>query len=177
MIQTGIGAAAALGGGVIGAWLQAKSQERIEQRRLQREQAVERQQRRDRAAVLLAEASALLSSSKAHWLAVDLIAGRSRPIMDAYRADYDALQDRQRVVCEQLLAMAIGEPSPEVRRLAQELNAALRDSVRATWWRLRLVDRKEDEAPVDPSTAQTVEDGLHTHNKAMTLVDELVEAL
>jgi hypothetical protein len=95
VIQTGIGAAAALGGGAIGAWLQAKGQERTEQRRLQREQAVERQQRRDRAAVVLAEASALLASSKAHWMAVDLIAGRSRPIMDAYRADYDVLKDRQ----------------------------------------------------------------------------------
>jgi hypothetical protein len=158
VIQTGIGAAAALVGGAIGAWLQTKGQERIEQRRLERELVMERQQRRDRAAVLLAEASALLSTSKAHWLAVDVIVGRPRPIMDAYRADYERLQDRQRVVCEQLLAMAIGAPSPEVRRLAQELSAAVRDSVSATWWRLRLADRQADEAPFDPSTARAAED-------------------
>jgi hypothetical protein len=177
VIQTGIGAAAALGGGAIGAWLQAKGQERTEQRRLQREQAVERQQRRDRAAVVLAEASALLASSKAHWMAVDLIAGRSRPIMDAYRADYDVLKDRQKIVSEQLITMAIGEPSPEVRRLAQELKAAVQESVDAAWWRLRLVDQQPGEDPVDPSIVRTVKDGLQRHDKAMTLLSELVEAL
>jgi hypothetical protein len=73
--------------------------------------------------------------------------------------------------------MAIGEPSPEVRRLAQELKAAVQESVDAAWWRLRLVDQQPGEDPVDPSIVRTVKDGLQRHDKAMTLLSELVEAL
>jgi hypothetical protein len=60
------GAAAAISGGAAAAWLQVKSQERIEHRRIQREEDVERQQRRERAAELLAEVSALLTEIDTH---------------------------------------------------------------------------------------------------------------
>lgn len=47
VIQTGVGAA--LGGAALGAWLQGRSQERIERRHIQHEERADRQQRRERA--------------------------------------------------------------------------------------------------------------------------------
>src|SRR5829696_8404157 len=65
ILQTGLGAITAIGGGMAAAWLQGKSQERIERRRLRREEDVEGHQRRERAAEVLANVSALLGDIQA----------------------------------------------------------------------------------------------------------------
>jgi hypothetical protein len=133
VIQTGIGAVAALGGGAVGAWFQARSQERIEQRRLRREERIDREQRRDRAAALLAEVSALLRDAGTHRAVVESIPMESPDVRKSMLSDYERLQDRQTVIRKQLVAMAIGDPSPKVRRLIGELGEALDSSLFLTW--------------------------------------------
>lgn len=174
VIQTGIGAVAALGGGFIGAWLQSKNQERIEQRRLQREQVVERQQRRDRAAVLLAEVSSLLRDSKDQWMLADTLPLKSPQVEKSLRSNYQRLKDRHEAAREQLLAMAISGPSPEVRGQVRELDEALDSSLRSTFYR---VMRRPNGRMDIPALDQLAESGQEKHLKALRLLDELVEAL
>lgn len=174
VIQTGIGAVAALGGGAIGAWLQAKSQERIEQRRLRHEERVERQQRRDRAAVLLGEVSAMLMDSQKQRLLLEHVAPDSPEFRVALRSEFEGLMDRQKVVREQLAAMAIAAPSPEVRRLVQKLEGALGVSLSTTWY--RLVSGQDGGIHI-PILAKLAEDSERRHLKAVALFDELIEAL
>jgi hypothetical protein len=173
VIQTGIGAVAALGGGAIGAWLQAKSQERIEQRRLRREERIERQERRDRAAALLAEVSALLKDSLRQHGIMDAVSPESRVMRESLRSEVEKLTDRQKVVREQLVAMAIGAPTPEVRRLVRDLEGALDSSLLTTWFRL---NSRRGGLNV-PVLAKFAENGKQEHFQALALLDELIEAL
>lgn len=174
VIQTGIGAVAALGGGAVGAWFQARSQERIEQRRLRREERIERQQRRDRAAALLAEVSALLKDSLRQHGIMDAVPPESRVMRESLRSEVEGLKDRQKVVREQLVAMAIGAPSPEVRHLVQEVERALDLSLSSTWF--RLYSRPGGRVTI-PALAKFAENGQQEHFKALALLDELIEAL
>jgi hypothetical protein len=174
VIQTGIGALAALGGGFVGAWLQSKSQERIEQRRLHREQAVERQQRRDRAASLLAEVSSLLRDSKDQWVLADTLSLKPPQVEKSLRSNYHRLEDRHEAARERLLAMTISEPSPEVRRQVRELEEALDNSLRSTFYRVMSRPNGKLEIPV---LDQLAESGMEEHLKALRLLDDLVEAL
>jgi hypothetical protein len=171
VIQTGIGALSALGGGVIGAWLQGNSQERIEQHRLRPEEDVERQQRRERAAEILAEVSAILRILEMEEQSVVQRSGEEykRELLGTL----EALGARLQAASAQLLGMAIREPNSEVRRLARKLERALSESVVLST--VILVGRAlESESPV---LARLDASAKETRAGTEGLLDELVEAL
>jgi hypothetical protein len=175
VVQTGIGAVAAIGGGAAGAWLQGTSQERIEKRRLRREEDVERQQRRERAASVLADVSTLL-----HEL------GAQRSFAEWYRKEesdrqrteklfewLDPIQEREQAASEQLILMAVREPDPEVRRLARQLAQAMHDGFYRT--SMYLMGRAVDSDA--PSFAQLATQGEELCSEAQGLLDKLIDAL
>jgi hypothetical protein len=172
--QTTLGAAAAIGGGVAAAWLQGNSQERIEQRRLRREEDVERQQRRERAASALADVSTVLHEIRTQRSFTEWSRGES----DRQRTEklfewLDPLHEREQAASEQLILMAVREPDPEVRRLAQQLAQAMHDGVYRT--SMYLMGRAvESEAPV---YAQLATQGEQFCCEAQGLLDKLIEAL
>jgi hypothetical protein len=172
--QIALGAAAAIGGGVAAAWLQGRSQERIEQRRLRREEDVERQQRRERAASVLAEVSTLLYDLRDRRSFVK----RSRGESDRQRTEQlfeflDPLYEREQAANEQLILMAVREPDPEVRRLARQLAQAMHDGIYRT--SMFLIGRAiESDAPV---YAQLATQGEQFCSEAQGLLDKLIDTL
>jgi hypothetical protein len=113
VVQTGIGAVAAIGGGFVGAWWQARGQQRIE-----------RDRRRDRAAETAAAAIELLQDLDP-YRAVEI--ERSR-----YKAEVKALTRRRLDVRGQLWVLAAGHPSNDVRAYAIDAAQALGDSLTAS---------------------------------------------
>jgi hypothetical protein len=109
LAQTAMGAAAAIGGGFVGAWVQGRTLERMEQ-----------QQRLERAAEVLAEVTAILEDSNLNML-------------DGDGADEElaALLERWDQVRMRLLMVATSHPSPRVRDRAGTLNALLLGSLSA----------------------------------------------
>jgi hypothetical protein len=174
VIQTGIGAAAALGGGVIGAWLQGRSQERIEQRRIHHEERADRHQRRDRAAEVLAEVSELLRDAFVERTLAQYLSPESLEGATGLDSDRLELQQRHKAAREQLILMAIREPAPEVRRLARELEKAMDSSLHSVSYKRASRDAGEVAAPI---LAELAAKGEQDHFKALALLDELVEAL
>jgi hypothetical protein len=174
VIQTGVGAVAALGGGAIGAWLQSKGQERIEQRRLRREEDVERQQRRERAASVLAEVSALLQEVRAQRSFVKRSPAESHQQRTEQLFErLDPLHEREQAASEQLILMAIREPDLEVRRLARQLAQAMNDGVYRTSMYL-MARAVESDAP---AVAQLATQGEQFCSEAQGLLDKLIDAL
>ena len=172
--QTAIGAAAAIGGGAAAAWLQGKSQERIEQRRLGREEDVDRHQRRERAASVLADVSTLLYEVRDQRSFVNPSRGESdRQRIDKLLEFLDPLWERQQAASEQLILMAVREPDPEVRRLARQLAQAMHDGVYRT--SMFFIGRAiESDAPV---YAQLATQGEQFCFEAQGLLDKLIDAL
>jgi hypothetical protein len=168
------GAVAAIGGGMAAAWLQGKSQERIEHRRLRREEDVEQQQRRERAASVLAEVSVLLQEVNAKQSIVQRLPAESmRQRAELLSPRLDALVERQQAASEQLILMAIREPAPQVRRLARQLDHAMSNSVHLT--SMSLIGRAvESDAPAFARLATQAEE---FRSEAQSLLDKLVEAL
>jgi hypothetical protein len=130
--QTFIGAAAAIGGGFVGAWWQAQSQQRLEDKR-----------RRERAAEVTASAYQLLlslvpaklmdSTTKENYTQVSLDLGR-----------------RHAEIRVQLWVLASSYPSKEVRRAARSvlatLNSYLHAALELVGIRLHVFDGHEDSA-------------------------------
>jgi hypothetical protein len=166
------GAGAAIGGGMAAAWFQGKSQERIEQRRLHHEERIERQQRRDRAAEVLADVSELLGDSAIQRTLAEALAPESMGAAERHYADH--LQPRLKAAREQLILMAIREPSPEVRRLARQLEKAVDSSLHSTSYMLA---SRTAEGTAGPILAKLAADSEQDHFKALALLDELVEKL
>jgi hypothetical protein len=123
---------------------------------------------------LLAEVSALLRDAGTHRAVVESIPMESPDVRKSMLSDYERLQDRQTVIRKQLVAMAIGDPSPKVRRLIGELGEALDSSLFLTWY--RTVNR-EGGAMDTPVFAEFTKDGERDHRNALALLDELIEAL
>jgi hypothetical protein len=113
VIQTGIGAVAAIGGGFVGAWWQARGQQRVE-----------RDRRRDRAAETAAAAVELLQDLDPYEV-VEI--DRS-----SYEAEVKALTRRRLDVRGQLWVLAAGHPSKDVRERAIDVAQALGDSLAAS---------------------------------------------
>jgi hypothetical protein len=174
LLQTGIGAVAAIGGGAVGAWLQGKSAERIEKRRLRREEDVDRQQRRERATVLLAEISDLLRDTMLHRIFAEHVPSDSEVLKEQLFTERQELDARQKAAREQLLLLAIREPSPEVRRIARELEPAMSRTVRAVFLRRGSELAGDDgDSTLDEIAAECEEE----HSKAIALLNDLIEAL
>jgi hypothetical protein len=113
VVQTGIGAVAAIGGGFVGAWWQARGQQRVE-----------RDRRRDRAAETAAAAVELLQDLDPYEV-VEI--DRS-----SYEAEVKALTRRRLDVRGQLWVLAAGHPSKDVRERAIDAAQALGDSLAAS---------------------------------------------
>jgi hypothetical protein len=172
--QIALGAVAAIGGGVAAAWLQGRSQERIEQRRVRREEEVERQQRRERAASVLAEVSTLLQAVRAQrsfvqWSPSESHQQRSEKLVE----HLDPLHEREQAASEQLILMAIREPDPEVRGLARQLAQAMSDGIYRTSMYL-MARAVESDAP---AVAQLATEGEQFCSEAQGLLDKLIDAL
>jgi hypothetical protein len=139
----------ALGGGVVGAWLQGRRQARSG-----------RQQRRERAAEVLAEVKAFLVDAHPDRLAFNA--------NQATNAEtFQQLRDRIRVP---LLALAGGHPSRAVRDLARRLEVALANTFHTVEWLVGDLVRARD-------IRSDRQDALKEHAKALRLHDELVEAI
>jgi hypothetical protein len=168
------GAVAAIGGGMAAAWLQGKSQERIEQRRLRREEDVERQQRRERAASVLADVSALLQEVRMEQSFVQRSPAESqRQRTEQLLERLDPLHTREQAASEQLILMAIREPDPEVRRLARQLAQAMSNGVYQT--SMSLMGRAVDSD--SPTFDRLATQGEQFCSEAQGLLDKLIDAL
>lgn len=168
VVQFIAGAGAAVGGGAAAAWLQAKSQERIEQRRLRHEEDLDRQQRRERAAETLAEVYSLLQHVQLEQYVTQKpreASGRDLP--DAL----EALQTQE--ASAQLLLMAIREPSTQVRRLARELAEEMTNSVAMASF-VQVGRAVGSDSEVFTRLARNSKESLAL---ATRLLNELVEAL
>ena len=157
----------------MGAWLQGRSQERIEQRRIQHEERADRQQRRERAAEVLAEVSALLQDTHGELTTAERFPEVSSQRPEIVHSGVDQLGDRQKVASEQLILMAIREPSAKVRRLAQDLERALSSSVSATHMGFAARRTGQDSSAFN----QFASEGNEGYIRALALLDKLVEAL
>lgn len=116
ILQTGIGAAAAIAGGCVGAWLQA----RHEQRR-------ERDRRRERAAEAVGPVHLLLVDS--NWQRLGLNARR-----ETFEPTFTRLWERWDRDCGALLVLSTGHPSRQVRELADAFTAAMSQTLTSTTW-------------------------------------------
>jgi hypothetical protein len=134
---------------------------------------VDRQQRRERAAELLAEVSALPTDAATSRKLLDIGAPTGDPLPEELRAGVNAIYRRQKAASEQLLLMAIREPSPKVRQLARSLEKVLSSSVTSV--SMSLSSRAVPE--VAPMLADSIARGEQKHRKALALLDELVEVL
>jgi hypothetical protein len=162
VVQTAIGAAAALGGGVIGGWLQGRNQDRLERNR-----------RREEAAKVVASTTALLRDADptgelaymAHWGAVD--------------DTLTEVQRRQKQLQQSLLVMAASTPSKTVRRLAQDLEVALAASLESTTLavdsRLGRMDRHQHVA--SQGAEAWADQANPAHTDASKLLAELYDAI
>ena len=107
ILQTGIGAVAATGGGFAAAWMQGRSQGQLERHR-----------RREKFAEVLADTTSLLWEMDAH-----------RPhfghrLHDA-AAFFSATERRMKSVRARLLLLVVGHPDAQVRDLSRRLDQAL----------------------------------------------------
>lgn len=165
------GAGAAIGGGMTTAWLQGKTQERIERHRVGREQEVEQQQRRERAAEGLAEVSAILRILEMEERSVVQRSGEE--YTQRLISTLEDIEVRLQEASAHLLGMAIREPTSEVRRLARKLERALSESVVLTT--VNLAGRAlESESP---ALARLATSAKETRASTEGLLDQLVEAL
>jgi hypothetical protein len=107
LAQTGIGAAAAIGGGIVGAWMQARSQRSTEQQR-----------QRERAAELVAEVLDLLIDTAPDQLAIDRQEGTATPALTALKRRHEAARRK-------LYTLSVWHPSKRVRDLATDASNAM----------------------------------------------------
>lgn len=154
VVQTGIGAVAAIGGGFIGAWWQARGQQRIE-----------RDRRRDRAAETAAAAIELLQDLDP-YRAVEI--ERSR-----YKAEVKALTRRRLDGRGQLWVLAAGHPSKDVRAHAIDAAQALGDSLTASSGLVQSLHETLDEDAVTDAR----ELAIQYHRTAADRLERLLEAI
>lgn len=157
--QTALGAAAAIGGGFVGAWLQGRSTERIEAHR-----------RRERSAHTLAEATALLQEADPNRSLFRIKNNDVAEVMGPYL-------DRQEALRKPLLLLAVGHPSSRVRYLAIDLNTQLWESLQHTFTQLDAVSG-EPSLPNEPSfTDEAKLLAERSHAEAKETLDELLKAI
>ena len=151
VVQTGIGAVAALVGGFIGAWWQARTQQRVERAR-----------RLERAADVLASVMSLLEDMQPRWF-------KYPGPTDRY--DVAELQHKREAIGRQLLVLAASHPSARVRLLTLDLDQAVGDA-------LTNVDVLVDAAQAkQPNVEDLVEQAVAAHEKARALLLNLLDAI
>lgn len=152
VVQTGLGASAALAGGFLGAWVQGRNQQRTE-----------RERRRERAAEILAEARALLTDAHP-----DYVAFHASP--EASPQTFDEFGDRWRGIRVTLLTLpTIGE-SERVRGLARQLEPAIANALTRAAFLVGDVLQGRD-------LLDAREVAVRAHSEAIGLLDQLEEAI
>jgi hypothetical protein len=155
VIQTGIGAAAAIGGGLLGAWMQGLGQQRLE-----------RDRRRERFAEVLADATSLLEElnpRRPHF-------GRKLSDPMAFHKDTG---ERLRSIRARLLILSVGHPDSQVRGLAGRLDKALHELDSAMGI---LVDMMETDQQA-PAVAKGRVEAKDEHEEANGLLADLLKAI
>jgi hypothetical protein len=150
--QTAIGAAAAIGGGFLGAWLQGHSQERIE-----------RQRQRERAAELIGVAWQLHIEAAPDMLAL------FEEEQHARRAVVDLMQ-RHEAVRAQMWMLAVWYPSEKVRNLAMHASEAIFDSLHASFGYIRSRFEK-------PGEDVSMEEAEQLYRETQQVLADLMRAL
>jgi hypothetical protein len=153
VIQTSVGAVAALGGGFIGAWWQGRGQQRIEQNR-RRQQTVE----------VLAEITVLLEE-------IDPNRFFFKFTNEDWLKAVEPFVRRHETLRMQLLALTTRHPAAKVRDLAGRLEKRLLASVDSTWLFLQAVS---DE---DGADENLMDQAKRDHAEAQQLLAELREAI
>jgi len=153
IVQTGIGAAAAIAGGSVGAWLQGRH-----------EQHMKRDRRRERAAEVVGPIHLLLIDS--NWQRLGL---NTRP--ETFEPTFTQLWDRWDHHSSPLLVLSTGHPSRHVRELAEALTGATSQTLTSTTWYVHgLLGHAAD---IERSRRRAEED----YQKARKLLTELCEAI
>jgi hypothetical protein len=120
VIQTGIGALAAIGGGFVGAWVQGRTQQRMEQDR-----------RRERVAEVLAGIEGFLDEA-GPGLAILAVHDDPGIRIDDPVATLARLGRQQVELRKKLLILAAGHPNAKVRNEAGVLDLTLADCMAST---------------------------------------------
>lgn len=152
IVQTGIGAVAAIGGGFVGSWIQVRYQHRSD-----------RDRRRERAAEILAEARALLTEANPDRLAFNACTTTSP-------RTFDDLQGRWREIRVPLLTLSTVGDSKPVRDLARQLEPAMANALTRAAFLVGDLLRNRD-------IGDAREDANRDHTEAIGLLGQLEEAI
>lgn len=153
VLQTGIGAAAAVGGGLLGAWMQGRSQAQ----RTQQEQC-------ERAAAVIS--AALSVHVKTSPSAID-----TQPDFSKLAEQFRNLKERYDAITTELWMLSVWYPSKTVRVLANQAVPAMQDGIASAfdYACLRLEPQREGEDR--PKVAQL------THDIAGNVLVQLTKAV
>jgi hypothetical protein len=151
-----VGALAVLGGQWLAGRQQARNQERLEGQR-----------RRERAAQVLADVTALLVDAEA--VRIGGTALKSRASLETLMKSQGTLVTRLGQLRGQLLAQSTGHPSAEVRTLARQLESALSRYLQTIWMAFALPQQAGLQRPIGESGPE--------HAEAERLLGELIEAV
>lgn len=152
IIQTSIGAGAALGGGFIGAWTQARYQRHIE-----------RDRRREEAGAVLAEVRVLLTDMEPDPLGLFASA-------ESLREVFPPLQEQWQRIRVPLLTVATVHQVKPVRDLARQLERSTTSTLIAVAVFARNVADSRDHQ-------DTREEANVKHQQALSLLTQLEEAI
>jgi hypothetical protein len=142
----------ALGGGVAGASLQGRRQDRVD-----------RDQRRDRAAEVIAEVKALLTDLNPERLGFNAHEG-------TFDTSFTRLEERWQRLRVPLLTLWGGHPSKQVRDLSRDLEiAATNTLINGKWFVVDLLRGKDSE--------EAHENARLWHERETKLVNEVLEAI
>jgi hypothetical protein len=155
VVQTAIGAAAGIGGGLLGAWMQGRGQDRIE-----------RYRRRERFAQVLADTTALLHETnprRPHF----------RYKLSDSSAYYSAIDRRLRSIRARLLLLSVEHPDRRIGDLARRLDEALYEQDSAMGLFLDMMELEQQPATVAKGRAEATD----RHEEAARLLADLVKAI
>jgi hypothetical protein len=153
--QTGIGAAAAIGGGIVGAWMQGRSHGQLERHR-----------RREKFAEVLADTTSLLwvmNPQRPHF-------GHRLSDWSMYHESSDELLTSVR---GKLLLLGVGHPNQRVRDLARRLDKAVYELDSAM---VIFVDSMETEQS-SAAVAKLRIEAMERHAEANRLLADLLKAI
>jgi hypothetical protein len=168
VVQTGIGAVAAIGGGFVGAWVQGRTQERIE-----------RQRRREGVAELLASVSDFLMGSHPGLLAYQATSDEPNVRWDDIDASWKAFRIRGLDLRRKLDILAVSHPAPKVRELADLLEGQLAEGMEIGDEHLRKVLGQPPGSRnwANVSAEELEKDGEEQNNAARQTLRELLNAI
>jgi hypothetical protein len=162
VIQTGIGAAAAIGGGVVGAWANGRNQERVE-----------RQQRRERAAEVLAEVAAVLDDVAPPFPPTEHPTPVDRERLSVVTRRWGQLRMR-------LFVLGAVHPSAEVRELVEILQANLSLALESIRLLIRFLQEADPESKAEADVRRRLaerDEVERWHGAAHDTLRAVVEAI